>query len=457
MRLERVGYHDILVHLAALPGFPDAERERLDLALTTTVDEEREHLAREILERLSVLGLLAVSRQAAGDTIERLIYSTADQLQRFIIPATSAAAAAPLQMLTRPVSSPGESAGVVRELTSLMGSVVSGDSRLLTGPGEAIARSLVTARRLLEVEHATYRLTHSSSRASADVEATLPPIPHAVRAAEEAALRENKLVNAPALIRVPGCEGSEFRSAAFVRVGVPSSPLEGILAAWSTHPRHFTAERLHRLDLLAEVTGDLIAKSDALAQMVFIDPLTRVYNRTYFHLQIRKEIARARRERTSMVLCILDLDEFKKLNEFPYGYEGANHVLRQVADLLRRQVRPFDCVARWGGEEFALLLSAPMGEAAALAICERLRRVVEGMRFSLLGLDGRAHTVQVTLCAGAAVYPDDGETSDDLWRSANAALLYAKRPPKNAVRFWSGVPDELREVSAGTPAEPMGD
>src|SRR5262245_43332581 len=110
MRLERVGYVDILAHLAGLSGFPASERERLDLALTTEVDEEREHLTRELLERLAVLGLLTVTRAAdprpSGETVERLVYRTIDRLQRFIIPATSAAAAAPLQMLPRPVSLP---------------------------------------------------------------------------------------------------------------------------------------------------------------------------------------------------------------------------------------------------------------------------------------------------------------------------------------------------------------
>jgi diguanylate cyclase (GGDEF)-like protein len=455
MRQVRVGYIEILAQLAAMASFPDAERERLDVALATDVDEEREHLTREILERLSVLGVVERSHASdprpGSDPVERVVYCTADRLTRFIIPAVSAAPPQPLQMLQRPLPAhEAASTTLVEELTALMGSVVSGDNRLLSGPGEAVGRVLDAAKRLLDVEHASYSLAHSSTRASADVEAMLPPIPHAIRTADDAALRESKIVHAPILQRVPGCEGSQYCSAAFVRVGDPTASLSGVLAAWSAEPRHFTPGRLSRLDLLANVAGELLAKSDALAKMVFIDPLTQVHNRTYFHLQIRREIARAKREHTSMVLCILDLDEFKRLNEFPYGYEGANHVLRQVADLLRRQVRPFDCVARWGGEEFVLLLSAPMGEAAAQAICERLRRVVEGMRFTLLGLDGRAHTVQITLSVGAAAYPDDGETADDLWRRANAALLYAKRPPKNAVRFWSGVPAELRDASPGS-------
>ena len=92
---------------------------------------------------------------------------------------------------------------------------------------------------------------------------------------------------------------------------------------------------------------------------MFVDPLTTVYNRSYYDLQIRNEIARAQREQSSLSLLICDIDDFKSFNT-SFGYEAGNQVLVQVAQTLRAGVRPFDTVARWGGEEFAVLLTPPV-------------------------------------------------------------------------------------------------
>ena len=85
---------------------------------------------------------------------------------------------------------------------------------------------------------------------------------------------------------------------------------------------------------------------EQLNQLVFVDPLTGSYNRSYFELQARNEIARAQREEESMALCIADVDNFKAFNS-TYGYDAGNQVLVNVAQTLRRGVRPFDTVARW--------------------------------------------------------------------------------------------------------------
>jgi diguanylate cyclase (GGDEF)-like protein len=111
-------------------------------------------------------------------------------------------------------------------------------------------------------------------------------------------------------------------------------------------------------------------------------------------------------------------------------------VLVQVSQALRTGVRPFDTVARWGGEEFAVLLTPPVGGDDVLAISERLRSTIEKTAIRLEGLDGRAHRVHVTISIGVALFPEHAETPQDLWRAANTALLKAKRPPKNQVVFY---------------------
>ena len=171
------------------------------------------------------------------------------------------------------------------------------------------------------------------------------------------------------------------------------------------------------------------------ASDVFVDPLTTAYNRPYYDLQIRNEIARAQREQSSLALMICDIDDFKSFNT-SFGYEAGNQVLVQVAAALRAGVRPFDTVARWGGEEFAVLLTPPVIEDDVIAISERLRVAVEHTAIRLEGLDGRAHRVNVTVSAGVAMFPDHADNAQDLWRLANQALLLAKRPPKNQVVFF---------------------
>ncbi len=224
---------------------------------------------------------------------------------------------------------------------------------------------------------------------------------------------------------------------AAVFAGLPrgeGAPL-GHLEILSREPDPFRPEDLARVALLADYCGAAMERAARLEKLVFIDPLTSVYNRSYFDLEVQNEMARAEREKSSMALCIADIDDFKKFNT-AYGYEAGNQVLANVAQALKRGVRPFDTVARWGGEEFALLLTAPIHAEDVMAISERLRLLVERLSVRLEGLDRRTHRVSVTVSIGVAVFPEHARDKPGLWRAANQALLGAKRAPKNRVVFY---------------------
>jgi diguanylate cyclase (GGDEF)-like protein len=187
--------------------------------------------------------------------------------------------------------------------------------------------------------------------------------------------------------------------------------------------------------LLADTVGGLTERAARIEKLVFVDALTGVYNRAYFDLQVQVEMARAQREQSSMALCIADIDDFKTFNT-AYGYEAGNQVLAQVAQALKHAVRPFDIVARWGGEEFAVMLTAPVAADDVETVSERLRATVERQLVELEGLDRKHHRVGVTVSAGVALFPDHASNAQELWRAANQALLAAKRPPKNRVVFF---------------------
>ena len=237
----------------------------------------------------------------------------------------------------------------------------------------------------------------------------------------------------PRLAKTAGARG--VRSAVFAGLPRGADGACGHLEVLSRAEDPFRPEDLAMVALLADYCGAAMERAARLEKLVFIDTLTSVYNRSYFDLEVQNEMARAEREKSSMALCIADIDDFKKFNT-TYGYEAGNRVLAHVAQALKRGVRPFDTVARWGGEEFAVLLTAPVHPEDVRTICERLRSLVERIPLQIEGLDRRAHRRGVTVSVGVAMFPDHADNSKDLWRAANQALLHAKRVPKNQVMFY---------------------
>ncbi|HET9253030.1 MAG TPA: GGDEF domain-containing protein [Candidatus Eisenbacteria bacterium] len=241
-----------------------------------------------------------------------------------------------------------------------------------------------------------------------------------------------------------------FRSMAMARVGDPATPFQYVLEAWSRTPRFFHDERIGILGIVAEHATDLLTTLKKLGMLVMIDELTGIYNRPYFSRQLDTEIARAYREERPMSLIIADIDDFKHVND-TYGYEAGNALLRELSQTLAGSVRPFDTVARWGGEEFALILSAETTKAEAREICERLRLKVQNLTLVVPGLDGRDNTVRVTMSIGGAMFPADvpvtwdrsrgldrpqrEKLAHDLWTRANMNLRASKERGKNQVTY----------------------
>lgn len=240
---------------------------------------------------------------------------------------------------------------------------------------------------------------------------------------------------------------TRYQSLAIIPLGDAEQAVYGALLAWSSQPHFFDENRMGLLSLLSEVAGDLCRRSEILGKMVFVDGPTGVYNRAFYELQLDNEIARAQRDKQTFALGIADIDDFKQFNE-RYGYEAGNQVLVTAAQVFRGGLRPFDTVARWGGEEFTLILTAPVTPEHAMVVCDRLRNAAELSRFTLTGLDGESLSAQLTVSIGGALYPQDGGTAKELWNAANTALKHAKQTGKNKVVFASDLPPD--SASTGT-------
>ena len=159
-------------------------------------------------------------------------------------------------------------------------------------------------------------------------------------------------------------------------------------------------------------------------QLATHDALTELYNRRHFIELVDKEIARAQRHARPLVMCIIDVDLFKPVND-QYGHIAGDGVLRQLAGVVRGFVRGEDIAARIGGEEFAVLL--PESEVpAALAFAERLREAVAQSVF-VLGDQPQRITISIGL---AALDPGRADRSA-LMQAADAALYRAKDEGRN--------------------------
>jgi two-component system, cell cycle response regulator len=163
-----------------------------------------------------------------------------------------------------------------------------------------------------------------------------------------------------------------------------------------------------------------------LEQMVVSDPLTGLHNRRYLMDRMQQEMQRSDRHGEPLALAMIDLDAFKPIND-QFGHVLGDKVLRAVGSAISKSVRVSDIAARYGGDEFAVILPQTPAEGA-MRVCERLLRNIS----EVILQDETGKTFRITASLGLAYYPaDDVETPEDLVHSADGALYGAKRSGKN--------------------------
>jgi diguanylate cyclase (GGDEF)-like protein len=162
-------------------------------------------------------------------------------------------------------------------------------------------------------------------------------------------------------------------------------------------------------------------------ERAFVDDVTEVYNARYLLQATEHEIQRAERYGKQLCVLFLDLDRFKKVND-QYGHLIGSRVLRRLSEVLQDCIRQVDTLARYGGDEFTILLEDTPHDGG-LAVAERIRRTVAETIFE----GGRGVPIRLTISIGVATYPEHSEERDGLLDLADKAMYRAKSLGRDTV------------------------
>jgi diguanylate cyclase (GGDEF)-like protein len=215
----------------------------------------------------------------------------------------------------------------------------------------------------------------------------------------------------------------------------PSLPLivdnrrRGMLVFVTHPPRPLSDEEIDVAAALIEAAAAVLALQEA-RQAARVDSLTGALNHGAMLARLEEEIDRARRYRTGLAALIIDLDDFKSIND-RWGHATGDSVLRQVAALLRAEFRAHDQVARYGGDEFVVVLPHAAGLRAEIAAQRALRRLRD---IHVVTDEGRQ---PLSASIGLAEW-EEPETPADLLAKADQALLAGKRAGKDQLRTAAG-------------------
>ena len=200
------------------------------------------------------------------------------------------------------------------------------------------------------------------------------------------------------------------------------------------------AERMGIESELAEMKTDLAGVREDLSkseenvgiaqQRALQDVLTGLPNRASFEQGLAHGLIQAKRHGWGLAVLFIDIDKFKNIND-SYGHDMGDHVLLTLANRLKSFVRAEDMVSRWGGDEFVCLLLEVKQEADVTRLAEQLvTRIAEPCEF-------HGTVLSITSSIGIAMYPEDGETADILFKNADIAMYEAKGSKNRVVLFRS--------------------
>jgi diguanylate cyclase (GGDEF)-like protein/putative nucleotidyltransferase with HDIG domain len=197
----------------------------------------------------------------------------------------------------------------------------------------------------------------------------------------------------------------------------------GTISVYHTEPAVYTDDHRRLLDRISEQAAAVIYNSMVFEQTQedsLTDPLTGLPNTRFMFMHLTRELARAERLKTEVSLLVMDLDDFKNIND-TYGHHVGDRALRDVATVLRAGIRPYDICVRYAGDEFIVVLSGCGAEEAERKRLE-LQRAVDELQF-----EARPATLlKVAISVGAAVFPHDGDVYETLLATADSRMYRDK-------------------------------
>lgn len=191
------------------------------------------------------------------------------------------------------------------------------------------------------------------------------------------------------------------------------------------------SNEVSRLIIMLTASGlslALVSRSQKLLELATRDPLTGLFNRGYVDERFSVELSRARRYGKVLTVAVIDADRFKSLND-THGHPAGDLALRKIGDLLNDSFRQSDTAGRYGGEEFVVILP----ETDMVAAQQKLESLRESVARSPIVTGTGGDQVQVTISAGLASFPQDGEHAAELFALADERMFQAKREGRNRV------------------------
>jgi diguanylate cyclase (GGDEF)-like protein len=219
-------------------------------------------------------------------------------------------------------------------------------------------------------------------------------------------------------------------------IGVICHEKVGEIKSWELDQQDFASSVVNAISLSLEIKKRRLIQEELKAQKEILhhhahhDPLTGLPNRFLFDDRLNQVIKQAKRDGAKIAVLFLDLDHFKGIND-SMGHKVGDELLVVVANRLRNEIRQTDTLARLGGDEFTIILNQVANTDAVVEVTQNLLKCMHAP------IDLSDRSFYITFSVGVAIYPDDGETAEELLKNADAAMYHAKDDGRNTYEFYN--------------------